>query len=166
MMAVALMLLRFGVTDRDLYLFDTFEGMTEPGNEDLKHTGERAADLLADPNRAAEYQVPLEQVREAVLGVGYPHERVHFVQGPVEETLPASAPDKIAFLRLDTDWYSSTKQELVYLYPRLVRGGVLIADDYAYWLGAKKAVDEFVAENDLPLLLNRLDYGARIAVKP
>jgi hypothetical protein len=166
MMAVALVLLRLGVTDRDLYLFDTFEGMTEPGHEDVKHSGERAVDVLADPKRVLHYQAPLEQVREAVLGVGYPEERIHFVQGAVEETLPASAPDKIAFLRLDTDWYSSTKHELVYLYPRLVPGGVLIVDDYAYWQGARKAVDEFFAENDLPLLLNRIDYSARIAVKP
>ena len=67
---------------------------------------------------------------EALHGVGYPRERLHFVQGPVEETLPGSAPESIALLRLDTDWYSSTKHELEHLYPRLVPGGVLIIDDY------------------------------------
>jgi O-methyltransferase len=167
MMAVALTLLRLGVTDRDLYLFDTFEGMTEPGNQDVKHSGERAAEVLAGKSRAHYRAVaPLEQVREAVLGVGYPAAKIHFVQGPVEKTLPENAPDRIALLRLDTDWYSSTKHELVHLYPLLARGGVLIVDDYGYWRGVRQAVDEYVAENDLPLLLNRIDNSVRIAVKP
>jgi O-methyltransferase len=168
MMAVALTLLRLGVTDRDLYLFDTFSGMTEPGDEDVKHSGERAADVLAGASREShDWAVaPFEQVREAVLGVGYPEDRIHFVQGRVEDTVPANAPAEIALLRLDTDWYSSTKHELVHLYPRLARGGVLIIDDYAYWQGARQAVDEYIQENELSLLLNRIDYTARIAVKP
>lgn len=166
-MAVALTLLRLGVSDRDLYLFDTFEGMTAPGAEDVKHTGEPAADLLADPVAGEEIKAaaPLEDVRSTLLGLGYPRERILFVQGPVEETLPGAAPAEIALLRLDTDWYASTKHELVHLYPRLSRGGVLIVDDYAYWLGARRAVDEYIEENDLPLLLNRIDYTARAAIK-
>jgi hypothetical protein len=168
MMAVALTLLRLGVTHRDLYLFDTFSGMTEPGDEDVKHTGERAADVLAGASREShDWAVaPIEQVREAVLGVGYPEDRIHFVQGRVEDTVPANAPAEIALLRLDTDWYSSTKHELVHLYPRLARGGVLIVDDYAYWQGARQAVDEYIEESELSLLLNRIDYTARMAVKP
>jgi O-methyltransferase len=168
MMAVALTLLRLGVTDRDLYLFDTFEGMTEPGAEDVMHTGERAAELLADPRRQEHYRAAagLDEVRRSMLEVGYPQDRLHFVQGPVEETLPDRAPDEVALLRLDTDWYASTKHELVHLYPRLAPGGVLIVDDYAYWHGARRAVDEYVEEHELPLLLNRVDYTARLAVKP
>jgi O-methyltransferase len=168
MMAVALTLLRLGISDRDLYLFDTFTGMTAPTEEDVKRSGERAADLLADerPDSDVWAIAPLDQVREAVLSVGYPPERIHFVQGPVEETLPANAPDEIALLRLDTDWYSSTKHELVHLYPRLARGGVLILDDYGYWQGARRAADEYISENDVPLLLNRIDHTARIALKP
>jgi hypothetical protein len=168
MMAVALTLLRLGVTDRDLYLFDTFEGMTEPGDEDVKHSGERAADLLAGASHEShEWAVAsIDEVREAVSSVGYPEARTHFVQGPVEETLPANAPAEIALLRLDTDWYSSTKHELLHLYPRLTRGGVLIVDDYGYWQGARQAVDEYIATNDVRLLLNRIDYTARVAVKP
>jgi O-methyltransferase len=168
MMAIALTLLRLGVTDRELYLFDTFEGMTKPGEEDVKHSGERATDLLAESSRDShDWAVAsLDQVREAVLSVGYPEERIHFVQGPVEETLPEHAPAQIALLRLDTDWYSSTKHGLMHLYPHLTRGGVLIVDDYAYWQGARQAVDEYIQENGLPLLLNRIDYTARIAVRP
>jgi hypothetical protein len=168
MMAVALTLLRLGERTRDLYLFDTFEGMTEPGEEDVKQGGERAADVLRRSSRdsSAWAVASLEDVREAVLGVGYPSERIHFVKGPVEETLPGRAPAEIALLRLDTDWYSSTKHELVHLYPRLAGGGVMIIDDYAYWRGARQAVDEYVGENDLPLLLIRIDHGARVAIKP
>jgi O-methyltransferase len=168
MMAIALTLLRLGVTDRELYLFDTFSGMTAPGEEDVKHTGERAADMLATSSRDSDdwAVASLDDVKAAVLGVGYPEERIHFVQGPVEETLPGSAPGQIALLRLDTDWYASTKHSLVHLYPHLSPGGVVIVDDYAYWQGARQAVDEYIAEHELPLLLNRIDYTARIAVKP
>ena len=71
-----------------------------------------------------------------VARAGYPRERLHFVEGRVEETLPGHAPDRIALLRLDTDWYESTRHELVHLYPRLAPGGVLIIDDYGWWRGA------------------------------
>jgi hypothetical protein len=168
MMAVALTLLRLGKTDRELYLYDTFSGMTAPTDEDTKKSGERAADLLAEEGEDSDIWAiaSLDEVREAVLSVGYPEERIHFVQGPVEERLPEHAPAEIALLRLDTDWYASTKHELVHLYPRLARGGVLILDDYGYWQGARRAVDEYVAESGLALLLNRIDNTARIAVKP
>jgi O-methyltransferase len=168
MMAVALTLLRLGVTDRDLYLYDTFTGMTAPSDEDVRRSGERAADLLAEQSRSSDIWAiaAIEDVRAAVLSVGYPEERIHFVQGPVEETLPANAPEQIALLRLDTDWYSSTKHELVHLFPRLTSGGVLILDDYGYWQGARRAVDEYLSENGLRLLLNRIDNTARIALKP
>jgi O-methyltransferase len=167
-MAIALTLLRLRDTSRDIYLFDTFEGMTEPSSEDVKHTGETATEILATSTRDSDNWAvaSLDEVREAVLGVGYPTERIHFVQGPVEETLPARETGKIALLRLDTDWYSSTKHTLTHLYPRLVAGGVLIVDDYAYWQGARQAVDEYIAQHELPLLLNRIDYTARIALKP
>ena len=168
MMAVALTLLRLGITDRELYLFDTFSGMTAPSDQDVKRSGERAADALADegPDSDIWAIAPIDEVRKAVLSVGYPEERIHFVEGTVEETLPANAPEEIALLRLDTDWYSSTKHELVHLYPRLTRGGVLILDDYGYWQGARRAVDEYISENGLTLLLNRIDNTARSSIKP
>jgi O-methyltransferase len=168
MMAVARTLLELGVSDRELYLFDTFEGMSDPTEKDKMFTGQQAAVLLE--GRAKEERlwgyVPLDDVRDAVLGVGYDAERIHFVKGKVEDTVPNGAPEQIALLRLDTDWYESTLHELVHLYPRLVPGGVLIIDDYGHWQGAREAVDEYVAEHDIPLLLNRVDYTARIAIKP
>jgi len=167
MMAIALTLLRRGVTDRDLYLFDTFSGMTAPTDLDRKPSGERAADLLETEDEDADVWAiaSLDEVREAVLAVGYPPERIHFVEGPVEQTLPGNAPGEIGLLRLDTDWYESTKHELVHLYPRLVRGGVLILDDYGFWQGARRAVDEYFGEHDEPLLLNRIDHTGRIGLK-
>jgi O-methyltransferase len=97
--------------------------------------------------------------------VPYPPERVHLIPGLVEDTVPAQAPTQIAILRLDTDWYASTKHELQTLYPRLSPGGVLLIDDYGYWLGSRQAVDEYLAETGARLLLLRIDEG-RIAVKP
>ena len=74
-------------------------------------------------------------------------------------------PDKIAVLRLDTDWYESTMHEMVYLYPILVKGGVIIIDDYGHWKGCKKAVDEYLLKQNIKLLLNRVDYTCRIGIK-
>jgi hypothetical protein len=168
MMAAALTLQRLGKSDRDLYLFDTFAGMPAPSDADTTRSGERAADLLAQNDDSSHIWAiaSLDDVREAVLSVGYPHERIHFVEGLVEETLPANAPEQVALLRLDTDWYASTKHELEHLYPRLAPGGVLIIDDYGHWQGARRAVDEYLAEQGVALLLNRVDATARIAVKP
>jgi O-methyltransferase len=169
MMAVALTLLERGVDDRDLYLFDTFTGMTEPSTEDTASP----YDGYSPHRRWRRHRalgrewagVPAEVVRERVESTGYPPERIHLVEGMVEETLPAHAPDRIALLRLDTDWYASTKHELVELYPRLAAGGVLIVDDYGHYEGARRAVDEYLAERGAPLLLSRIDYTGRIAVK-
>jgi hypothetical protein len=96
---------------------------------------------------------------------GYPRDRITYVQGKVEETIPAVIPDKISILRLDTDWYASTRHELVELFPRLSIGGVLIIDDYGYWRGARLAVDEYFSQGAAQMLLHRIDYTGRIGVK-
>ena len=101
-----------------------------------------------------------------MFSTGYDRARINFVRGKVEDTLPASAPAEIALLRLDTDWYESTSHELVHLYPRLVKGGILIIDDYGHFAGAKKAVDEYFQEYSIPIFFNRIDYTGRLAVKP
>ena len=168
MMAAALTLLRLGDQERELYLYDTFAGMPPPSEADTTRSGVRAADLLAQEDEDSHIWAiaSLDDVRAAVLSTGYPERRIHFVEGLVEETLPAHVPDGIAVLRLDTDWYESTKHELEHLYPRLAPGGVLILDDYGHWQGARRAVDEYLAEKEISLLLNRVDGTARIAVKP
>jgi O-methyltransferase len=89
---------------------------------------------------------------------------IEFVRGKVEDTLPVTQPDRIAVLRLDTDWYASTKVELETLWPRLSDGGVLILDDYGHWGGHKQAVDEFFADKP-PYLMHRTDDTGRVLVK-
>ncbi|WP_374215162.1 TylF/MycF/NovP-related O-methyltransferase [Streptomyces longispororuber] len=167
MQACAKTLLNCGVTDRDLYLFDTYEGMTPPTDEDLRRDGKPAAELLAvqGKDRPIWAVATLDDVKSGFGKVPYPAERIHYVQGKVEDTVPAEAPEKIAILRLDTDWYASTKHELDHLYDRLVPGGVLLIDDYGYWQGSRQAVDEFLERTGERLLLLRMDEG-RIAVKP
>jgi hypothetical protein len=169
MMAAARTLSNVGSAKRDLYLFDTFEGMTEPGPHDIALTGETAKCLLEQSARTEDNMVwcyaPMERVAKALTLTGYPHALVHLIPGRVEETLAAAAPERIALLRLDTDWYESTREELHVLFPRLARGGVLIIDDYGHWQGARRAVDEYVNAHQLKLLLHPIDYTGRIAVK-
>lgn len=107
-----------------------------------------------------------KKVRANMQSTGYPSEKIHFVQGDVAHTLGVTETGPLALVRLDTDWYASTRQELEAFYPRLVSGGVLIIDDYGSWAGARKAVDEFIAERSLPILLTRVDGSMRLAVKP
>lgn len=166
MAAVARTLIQSKDLSRELYLFDTFEGMTAPTEKDLDYTGVKASKVLQDiPGDRCE-DAPLEQVKEVLYATGYPKERIHFVRGRVEETIPSSAPDQIALLRLDTDWYESTKHELIHLFPRIPKAGVIIIDDYGHWQGSRKACDEYFVENRIPILLNRIDYSGRIALKP
>ncbi|MFB8104677.1 TylF/MycF/NovP-related O-methyltransferase [Streptomyces sp. NPDC056007] len=167
MQACARTLLSVGETERELYLFDTYEGMTPPTAEDLRRDGRPAQELLdaQGKDRPIWAVASLEDVQAGFENVPYPKERVHYVQGRVEDTVPEQAPEQIAILRLDTDWYASTKHELEHLYSRLVSGGVLLIDDYGYWQGSRQAVDEFLDKTGERLLLLRMDEG-RIAVKP
>ena len=87
------------------------------------------------------------------------------IKGPVEDTLNVeeNLPKKISVLRLDTDFYESTKKELEILYPRLVKNGILIIDDYGHWQGSRKAVDEYFQNDEV--LLNYIDYTCRMIIK-
>jgi len=160
-MAIALTLLQLGDRERSLYLFDTFSGMTPPTDRDVDYEGQQAQTILD----AVRCEASQQEVENTVFSTGYDREKIHFVRGCVEETIPAHAPELIALLRLDTDWYESTQHELLHLFPRLVRGGVIIIDDYGHWRGARQAVDEYVTQNQIPLLLHRIDYTGRIGVK-
>jgi O-methyltransferase len=162
-MMMAYTLKQLGDTDRKIYLYDTFEGMSEPTVHDFDLIGETAENLLAR-GEAICYS-PIEEVRQNFEKTNYPNNQVFFTKGKVEETIPATIPLKIALLRLDTDWYESTYHELVHLYPLLEKKGVLIIDDYGHWAGARKAVDQYFKEKKINLLLNRIDYTVRSAIK-
>ena len=169
-MACALTLLREGAADRDLYLFDTFTGMVEPSPEDVPspydgYSPQRKWRRLHSSGRQWA-GVPAGEVRANMERTGYPPERIHVVEGRVEDTLPREAPEAIALLRLDTDWYASTRHELEQLYPRLVPGGVLIVDDYGHYAGARRAVNEYFDSIGEAPLLHRIDYTGRMATKP
>lgn len=166
-MLMALTLIRRGDTSRTLWLYDTFTGMTPPADEDVQTmSGRPARDVLREDDETGPFHgiAPREVVQTNLARTGYPNLR--FVEGDVMTTIPGEAPPHIALLRLDTDWYASTRHELEQLYPRLTKGGVLIVDDYGYWSGARKATDEYFASAGARPLLHRVDYTGRICVKP
>jgi len=144
--------------------------MSAPTNIDVDFRSEHASESLAKTSRVDQKSywccASLEEVKSSIATLSYPAQRLHYVQGSVESTVPKHAPSQIAVLRLDTDWYESTKHELNYLYPRLSSGGVLIIDDYGHWRGARRATDEFIAATPNFGLLARIDYTGRLAVKP
>ena len=168
-MLVALAFLERSNTERRIVLYDTFEGHPKPDAEmDVDLWGNRAVD---EWQRYAFEGRPwgdasLDEVHRNLEATGYPREKLVFVKGLVEETVPQNLPDKIAILRLDTDWYESTRVELFHLYPRLVPGGVLIVDDYGHYKGQRKAVDEYFRGIGENLLFHRIDYSCRVALKP
>ena len=160
MMAVAETLMNLRSSSRDLYLYDTYEGMSEPTEHDKTYYGESASALLeSDANKEKNLvwaYSALETVQHGMESTGYPKEKIHYVIGKVEDTIPATIAKQIAILRLDTDWYESTLHELIHLFPHLSRNGVLILDDYGHWQGARKAVDEYIQQHQIRILLNRI----------
>lgn len=169
-MMMAAMLAKAGISNRKIILYDTYEGMSEPTEADVDSVGETAAQLLKRQAKEEATSVwcysPFEEVKSNLQKTGLPEQNIIMVQGKVEDTIPGNVPaQKIALLRLDTDWYESTRHELIHLYPLLSANGILIIDDYGYWQGCRKAVDEYIKENKLTILLNRIDETGRLVVK-
>lgn len=166
-MVAALTLMKMGVTDKKIYLYDTFEGMPQPQDVDVSLYGQSAIrrwQQMNAVNKKWDFS-PLEEVKRNLVSTGYPEELIIYVKGKVEETIPSVMPEQISLLRLDTDWYESTYHELQNLYPLLASNGVLVIDDYGHWRGARQATDQFFEEQGHPILLNRIDYTGRIAIK-
>jgi O-methyltransferase len=170
MMAAALALARLGDTDREFYLYDTFTHQPPPGARDelppalAGLSGSFQRHEIDDPVLA---ERRIDDVRDLIASTGYPTERVNFIPGLVEETIPGRAPGQIALCRLDTDWYGSVAHEMRHLYPRISPGGVLVIDDYGDLPGARRAVDEYLdREAPEPVMLTRIDESARVAVRP
>ena len=163
-MLMAYTLLEAGISNRKIYLYDTFEGMTKPGEMDGQEEKDQwDRGKVTDTLNNMCYS-PIEEVKANMNKTGYPVENIVLVKGKVEETVPGTIPSKISLLRLDTDWYESTKHELIHLYPLLEKHGVLIVDDYGAWQGARKATDEYFTS--IPnTFLGRIDYTGRIVIK-
>lgn len=158
-------------SDRQVWMFDTFGGMTEPSSVDREsNSGRIAIDHFKEsqqPDHNDWCYSALGEVKNNIEAALLDLDHFSFVIGDVEQTLldDANLPDKIAVLRLDTDWYASTLAELEVLYPRLSVGGVLILDDYGHWDGARLAVDEYFRDLSFRPLLSVVDYSCRIAIK-
>jgi len=157
--------------NKKVYLFDTFTGMTKPTKHDLR-TSDKTLMLtkylsLQQKDYTDWAYASIEEVKENFKKVHLLKDNVVFVKGEVEKTLDLSIniPNVISFLRLDTDWYESTKKELNILYDKLVPGGILVIDDYGHFNGARKAVDEYFKKHSPAPFLSLIDNGARIGVK-
>lgn len=165
---------------RDIWLYDTFKGLTQPGEFDYTRNDATLYQMSKDQvkkfwedNKISEdvngwCMSTLNEVKSNVESSGYPKEKIHYIEGDVMETLKddKNIPASIAILRLDTDWYSSSKYEMERLYPKLVSGGVLILDDYFHWDGQRRAVDEYFKENNIHE--NILRYNSKVGsfIKP
>lgn len=144
------------ILDKSVWLYDTFEGITSPEEIDVDLDNKKASDIL---NSVLCYS-SLTEVKQNLSKSEFNNERLKFIVGDVSETLliESNKPNKISLLRLDTDWYKSTKDELIHLYPILVNDGVLIVDDYGHWKGSKTATDEFFKENNISVEIIKIDY--------
>ena len=170
-MAMARRLQERGDASRNLWLYDTYEGMTPPTENDVEAISGRTAQDLLNTTAIADGNnvwciAGIDDVRANIARTGYPDSQIAFVKGDVAQTLQESVPESIALLRLDTDWYESTRVGLETLYPRLAIGGVCILDDYGHWQGARKAVDEYFATQSRKPLMMPIDFSGRIFVKP
>lgn len=169
-MLIADTLQHLGCSDRKIYMYDTYEGMSAPTEDDRNVYGDQAiekyASTLVETESKSDWcYASFDEVSINIMSTGFGNENVVMVKGKVEETIPGVIPNKISLLRLDTDWYESTYHELNHLYPILSVSGVLIVDDYGHWEGAKKATDNYFDKQRSKILLNRIDYTGRIGVK-
>lgn len=162
MMAAAQALMAVSDATRELWLYDTFEGMPDPSPHDVFIEGNPAQEILKSGDNFA----ALADVQRNMDTTGYPTDLITYVKGKVEDTIPSRIPASVAVLRLDTDWYESTRHELENLYSLVSPGGVVIIDDYGSWRGSQKAVDEFMSSLERPMYLARIDYTGRVFTKP
>lgn len=170
MMAAARTLRENGDTERTLWLYDTFAGMTAPDERDVSFEDVPAIEEFrrrrTGDNSSSWAAASLADVQSNMATTGYPDAQTRYIEGPVEKTIPTYLPEQIAILRLDTDWYASTLHELEHLYPLIASGGLLIIDDYGHWRGSQQATDEFLETFSPRPFLHRVDYSARLLTKP
>ncbi|MDJ0661545.1 MAG: TylF/MycF/NovP-related O-methyltransferase [Crocosphaera sp.] len=160
----ALIMKARNVSDRKLYLYDTFKGMTEPTEVDVDKRGNVGFEMMEKYSDDIGWCYALLEEVKATFSVYNFNFDIEFVQGDVLETLKITKPEAISILRLDTDWYESTEAELQHLYPQVSTGGVLIIDDYGAWAGARKATDEYFQQVPAPML-KRIDKEVRLGIK-
>lgn len=167
-MLVAKYLADNGMVDRKIYMYDTYEGMSKPDAElDVRVKGGASAihkfeqTATSDDSSMWCYS-SIDEVKQNMAMTNFPADNIIYVKGKVEDTIPSVIPSNISILRLDTDWYASTKHELIHLFPLLSKYGILIIDDYGHWAGAKKAVDDYFENKEIEL--QTIDYTGRLIV--
>ena len=167
-MMLAAKLLKDNKSDRLIYLYDTFEGMSAPGQFDfasnVKKSKKNHAQVLLKKDKKLICLATIDEVKKNLNSTGYKNDCIKFIKGDVKETLNQNLPGRIALLRLDTDWYESTKIELEKLFPKLSPGGILIIDDYKSWEGCKKAVNEYF-KNRKDVYFHQIDDQAILGIK-
>jgi hypothetical protein len=157
-------------SNRLVHLFDSFEGLPEPvsaldGALSVEYSANHASGELKPIGQCV---APMEDVRTLLSILRIDFSKVVFHKGWFQDTLPADAPSigSIAVLRLDGDWYESTKICLNYLYDKVSPGGYVIIDDYGHWEGCKRAIDEFFQVKRISPELIYVDYTGRYFQKP
>ena len=164
---------------RHLHLFDSFTDICAP---DPLVDGQLAIDELGQNSESLDAPKPVIGAYDSVGGhgtmiecsdlietrIGYPASHVHFHVGWFQDTVPAASSDigPIALLRLDGDWYASTKVCLDHPYDHVVEGGFVIIDDYGTYEGCQKAVDEFIAQRNIGVFIHRVDASCKYFQKP
>jgi O-methyltransferase len=141
---------------REMWLFDVFSGMPEPGENDQQEAW----------NDLGKFASSEALVRQTLSAGAVDLHRVHIVTGRYENTLIDFSPSPVAFLHLDCDWYASVRLCLEAFYDSVVPGGVVVVDDYGHWAGCKKAVDEFVNRRSIGVRLTPIDYTGHYFFKP
>lgn len=159
-----------GISDRQIHLFDTFSSQDifatkEPTEADTPFNSTREELRISLAAEKVDFSVNVADVRNLMAQTGYPEKNLSFHVGRVEDTIPVSSIDSISLLRLDTDWYDSTKVQLESFYHRVSLNGVVIFDDYGFWKGHKKAVDEFLNSHRIQPLMIRNDQSCRFLIK-
>lgn len=155
-----------GLTDvRDCWLFDSFEGMPAPGEFDS--TPKKHASKYKHYGMPDDDSETLAICKSVMAKMDYPQDRIHIVKGWFDSTVPATIVDigDIAVLHVDCDWYESVALSLAAFYDKVVPHGVVIIDDYGCWLGARKAVDEFMVARAITEKLEVIDGTGRYIVK-
>ncbi len=142
-------------TDRDLWLFDSFAGLPEPTGHDVAITGKKGKAGAARGSESLVKEVCFKVMRL------FPS-KVHIVKGWFQNTIPNVSPQigSIAVLHLDCDWYESVTYCLDALYDKVVKGGIVVVDDYGYFQGCKKAVDEFLQKKRIPACVVKTEESA------
>jgi O-methyltransferase len=176
--------LQYGSFRRHLHLFDAFDDICAPNAE---IDGQRAVEDMSfyagviDKDKIKGQLEPVTGFYDKLGGfgtidsckillentIGYPGEFIHFHKGWFQDTLPMKHTeiDEIAILRLDGDWYESIKICLDYLFDKVVAGGLVVIDDYGYYDGCTKAVDEFLEKRNIKTFLSYSSVGCRYFVK-